>query len=99
MTKEIKDMNNKELIEELNGIEQHIQLFAYGKFELRYRESLFKEIDKRGIEINKNIIYNEVEEPDYCDNPSCLKDGCDGSCENLKPKDEIDFSGGYGEKL
>lgn len=48
--KEIKDMTNKELLQELEGIEQHIKLCSYGKVELNYREELEREINKRGLE-------------------------------------------------
>ena len=43
----INKMNNKELLKELEGINQHIKLFSCDKFEINYREQLFKEIDKR----------------------------------------------------
>lgn len=49
MVKEIKDMTNKELKEEWDGIEYHIRNFAYGRFELNYREDLEREANKRGI--------------------------------------------------
>ena len=51
MVKEIKDMTNKELREEYEGIEQHIKLCAYGKWELNFREDLIKEATKRKIDL------------------------------------------------
>lgn len=42
-------MTNKELKEEWQGIESHIRNFAYGKFELNYREDLERELYKRGL--------------------------------------------------
>lgn len=58
--KEIKDMNKKELIEELEGIEDHIENFSYGKSELFYREELYREIAKRGIELQKQVKFRSV---------------------------------------
>lgn len=58
--KEIKDMSDKELIKELEGIENHIENFSYGRSELIYREQLYKEIEKRGIELQKNIKFSKV---------------------------------------
>ena len=49
MVKEIKEMTDKELKEEWQGIESHIRNFAYGKSELYYREDLEREADKRGL--------------------------------------------------
>jgi len=49
MVKEIKDMTNKELKQEWRGIESHIRNFAYGKWELNYRDELERESDKRGL--------------------------------------------------
>ena len=47
--KEIKEMTNKELKQEWEGINSHIRNFAYGNFELNYRENLEQEAEKRGI--------------------------------------------------
>lgn len=49
--KKIKDMTNKELKEEWAGIEQHIKHFAYGKYELNYRDELEQEANKRGMSL------------------------------------------------
>ena len=46
---EVKDMSEKELKEEWLAIESHIRNFAYGRFELNYREELLKEINKREL--------------------------------------------------
>jgi len=58
--KDIKDMSKKELIEELNAVEQHIELFAYGRYELNYREQLLMELGRRGVELEKTTIYRAV---------------------------------------
>lgn len=60
MNKEIKDMTDKELVAELEGIEQQIELTSYGKFELLYREQLYGEIEKRGLELQKVTKFKVV---------------------------------------
>jgi len=47
MIKELKDMTKKELKEELIGINEHIDNFSYGRFELNYREDILREMEKR----------------------------------------------------
>lgn len=45
--KELKAMSKKELLQELDGIEHHIDNFSYGRFELNYREEILSEIERR----------------------------------------------------
>ena len=52
--KNLKDMTKKELGQELDGIEQHIAEFSYGKYELHYREAIYQEIERRGYEVGKS---------------------------------------------
>lgn len=49
MVKEIKNMTNKELKEELKSIEYHIKNYSFGRWGLNYRMELEKEIDKRNL--------------------------------------------------
>jgi hypothetical protein len=49
MEKELKDMTNKELKQEWIAIESHIRNFAYGKWELNFRDDIEKEANKRCI--------------------------------------------------
>jgi len=60
MAKEIKDMTDEELVKELEAIEQQIEITSYGMFELRLRDDLYKEIDKRGVELQRAIKFKIV---------------------------------------
>ena len=44
---EIKDMTMKELKQELVSVQEHIDMFSYGRYELNYREQLEVELDRR----------------------------------------------------
>lgn len=57
---EVKDMSDKKLIEELEGIEEHIENFSYGMSELMYREELYREINKRGIKLQKYTKFRKT---------------------------------------
>lgn len=48
--KEIKDMTIKELKQELVSVEEHIDKFSYGSYELNYRDQLEKELERRSNE-------------------------------------------------
>ena len=58
--KELKDMTNKELLNQLNDIENHISNLGYGRFELNYREEIYREIDKRKLDIQENKSFSIV---------------------------------------
>lgn len=49
--KEIQNMTNKELIAEINDIEYHIENLGVGRYEVMYRELLWREADRREIEV------------------------------------------------
>lgn len=60
MLKGIKDMKDSELIKELEGIEDHIENYSYGRFELNYREKLYKELIKRGITLQRVCKFKRI---------------------------------------
>ena len=43
--KEVKEMNKREVLREIKNINNHIENCSYGKFELYYREELFKRLE------------------------------------------------------
>ena len=55
--KEIKDMTNKELLDELNDITNFMEYGSIGRSDM-YRESAcWKEVEKRELELNKRTEY------------------------------------------
>jgi hypothetical protein len=44
---ELKTMTKKQLKQELVSVEEHIENFSYGKYELYYREAVLRELDAR----------------------------------------------------
>ena len=45
--KKVKDMTIRELKKELIGVQEHINYFSYGRYELNYREQLENELERR----------------------------------------------------
>lgn len=54
---DIKKLTDKELIFELNDIAYHIEHLGVGRYELRYQDALWREVEERGLEVNKRTIY------------------------------------------
>lgn len=46
--KKVKDMTDKELIQEWNDISFHIRNLGVGRYELHYQAELERELNKRG---------------------------------------------------
>ena len=51
LKEDAEKLSNKKLKEEIEGIEQHISEFSYGRFELIWREALYKESERRKLKI------------------------------------------------
>lgn len=50
LLKEAHKLTDKKLKEEIEGIEWHIAESSFGRWELAWREALYKEANKRGLE-------------------------------------------------
>jgi hypothetical protein len=57
MNKELKDMSNSELVDELNGITNFLEYGSIGRSDLMYESACWQEIEKRGLELNKKIEF------------------------------------------
>lgn len=55
--KKVSEMTKKELISELISVEEHIENCSYGRYELMYQSEIYKELDKRGIELQRHTSY------------------------------------------
>ncbi len=44
---ELKTMTKKQLKRELESVEEHIEQFSYGRYELYYREAVLRELEVR----------------------------------------------------
>lgn len=54
---DIKKLSDKELVEQLNYMENFTQHCAVGKSDLIYQDWLFSEADERGLELKKSVTY------------------------------------------
>jgi len=50
-SEEARKLSNKKLKEEIEGIEWHISNSSYGMWELKWREALYQEADRRKLEL------------------------------------------------
>jgi len=83
--KEIEDMTEQELNFELEGIQQHIKFFVYGKKELAYRDKLLKTLEKY-----KKYPKAEYESVMCC--PECnFNKGVDNGNSGMPDRDEFSF--------
>ena len=62
---EIKYMTEQELLNEINGIQQMIDLSSYGTKDLLIQEQYMSELENRGYEIIKQTVYTT--DPDIDD--------------------------------
>jgi hypothetical protein len=57
MEKELKELTDEELVEEVNNITNFMEYGAVGKSDMFYESACWREVERRGLELAKKVIY------------------------------------------